>query len=345
MLPYSPLHHLLAADTGTTLVMTSGNVSDEPIAFDDEDAAERLAGIADLFLVHDRPIETRTDDTRRARDRRSPTAAEALARVRAGVAAAAAGLRPAPARVRRRAQEHVRVGQGRGRVGRPSRRRPQELRDAPLVHGGHRALPAAVRGRGRRSWRTTCIPEYLSTKYAHELDGVGARSACSTTTPTSRRASPSTARPRPRSGRSSTAPATAGTAPSGAGSSCSATCAGSSAPACCSRCGCRAARRRSASRGGWRARGSRRRGAQAAVSSPVVDGVAWGQVVELARSGIASPAHDERGPAVRRRRRALRGPRRGHLRGAGRGRAGGRWPTQRKRAAIRSRCATTAARR
>ena len=63
MLPYSPLHHLLAADTGTTLVMTSGNVSDEPIAFDDEDAAERLTGIADLFLVHDRPIETRTDDS------------------------------------------------------------------------------------------------------------------------------------------------------------------------------------------------------------------------------------------------------------------------------------------
>jgi hydrogenase maturation protein HypF len=71
MLPYSPLHHLLAADTGMTLVMTSGNVSDEPIAFDDEDAAERLAGIADLFLVHDRPIETRTDDSvaRVTRDR------------------------------------------------------------------------------------------------------------------------------------------------------------------------------------------------------------------------------------------------------------------------------------
>jgi hydrogenase maturation protein HypF len=63
MLPYSPLHHLLLADAGVPLVMTSGNVSDEPIAFDDEDALRRLAGIADLFLLHDRPIHTRTDDS------------------------------------------------------------------------------------------------------------------------------------------------------------------------------------------------------------------------------------------------------------------------------------------
>ena len=63
MLPYSPLHHLLLADAGVALVMTSGNVSDEPIAFTDDDALERLAGIADLFLLHDRPIHTRTDDS------------------------------------------------------------------------------------------------------------------------------------------------------------------------------------------------------------------------------------------------------------------------------------------
>lgn len=63
MLPYSPLHHLLLADAGTALVMTSGNVSDEPIAYDDGEALERLAAIADLFLVHDRPIQTRTDDS------------------------------------------------------------------------------------------------------------------------------------------------------------------------------------------------------------------------------------------------------------------------------------------
>jgi hydrogenase maturation protein HypF len=69
MLPYSPLHHLLLADvaerTGDpcALVMTSGNVSDEPIAYRDDDAQERLGVIADLLLVHDRPIRTRTDDS------------------------------------------------------------------------------------------------------------------------------------------------------------------------------------------------------------------------------------------------------------------------------------------
>jgi hydrogenase maturation protein HypF len=63
MLPYTPLHQLLVADVGAALVLTSGNVSDEPIAYRDVDALERLAGIADLFLVHDREIHTRVDDS------------------------------------------------------------------------------------------------------------------------------------------------------------------------------------------------------------------------------------------------------------------------------------------
>ncbi len=63
MLPYSPLHHLLLADLGKPIVLTSGNRSDEPIAFRDADALERLQTIADLLLTHDRPIETRTDDS------------------------------------------------------------------------------------------------------------------------------------------------------------------------------------------------------------------------------------------------------------------------------------------
>jgi hydrogenase maturation protein HypF len=63
MLPYTPLHHLLLAATAAPIVLTSGNVSDEPIAYRDEDALSRLAGIADAFLVHDRPIHIRTDDS------------------------------------------------------------------------------------------------------------------------------------------------------------------------------------------------------------------------------------------------------------------------------------------
>ena len=63
MLAYSPLHHLLLADAGEPLVMTSGNVSDEPIAYLDDDALVRLGSIADGFLVHDRPIHIRTDDS------------------------------------------------------------------------------------------------------------------------------------------------------------------------------------------------------------------------------------------------------------------------------------------
>ena len=63
MLPYSPVHHLLLADAGVTLVMTSGNVSDEPIAHLDEEALRRLHGIADAFLVGARAIHVRTDDS------------------------------------------------------------------------------------------------------------------------------------------------------------------------------------------------------------------------------------------------------------------------------------------
>ena len=82
MLPYTPLHHLLladfesargraaegvtgqaGADVAIALVMTSGNISDEPIAYTDDDAITRLGGIADVFLAHDRPIHMRTDDS------------------------------------------------------------------------------------------------------------------------------------------------------------------------------------------------------------------------------------------------------------------------------------------
>ena len=63
MLPYTPLHHLLCAQLGRPLVLTSGNLADEPIAYLDADAFERLQAVADCFLIHDRPIHVRTDDS------------------------------------------------------------------------------------------------------------------------------------------------------------------------------------------------------------------------------------------------------------------------------------------
>ena len=63
MLPYTPLHYLILRHGFQALVMTSGNLSEEPIAIDNDDAFERLAGIADFFLVHNRDIYLRSDDS------------------------------------------------------------------------------------------------------------------------------------------------------------------------------------------------------------------------------------------------------------------------------------------
>jgi len=63
MLPYSPLHHLLMEDLDRPLVLTSGNFSDEPICIENDDARQRLSKIADAFLLHDRRIHIRSDDS------------------------------------------------------------------------------------------------------------------------------------------------------------------------------------------------------------------------------------------------------------------------------------------
>jgi hydrogenase maturation protein HypF len=63
MLPYTPLHHLLLNGPLKTLVMTSGNISDEPIAYKNKEAFKRLSTIADYFLFHHREIHTRCDDS------------------------------------------------------------------------------------------------------------------------------------------------------------------------------------------------------------------------------------------------------------------------------------------
>jgi hydrogenase maturation protein HypF len=63
MLPYTPLHHLLMQDLDFPVVATSGNISDEPIVSDEREALARLGGVADLFLIHDRPIARPVDDS------------------------------------------------------------------------------------------------------------------------------------------------------------------------------------------------------------------------------------------------------------------------------------------
>ena len=63
LLPYTPLHHLLLSALRAPVVATSGNLSDEPICIDEYEAVDRLKGIADLFLVHNRPIVRHVDDS------------------------------------------------------------------------------------------------------------------------------------------------------------------------------------------------------------------------------------------------------------------------------------------
>jgi hydrogenase maturation protein HypF len=72
MLPYTPLHHLLLAGAGKPLVMTSGNISDEPLVYCNADAVSRLEGIADFFLLHDRDIAAPCDDSVAALIARAP---------------------------------------------------------------------------------------------------------------------------------------------------------------------------------------------------------------------------------------------------------------------------------
>ncbi|MCU1354107.1 MAG: carbamoyltransferase HypF, partial [Acidimicrobiales bacterium] len=88
LLPYSPLHHLLLGAVARPLVMTSGNVSDEPIAHDDGDAVARLGPLVDGLLTHDRPIHIRCDDSV---VRASPRRLQVLRRSR--------GLAPEPVRL------------------------------------------------------------------------------------------------------------------------------------------------------------------------------------------------------------------------------------------------------
>jgi hydrogenase maturation protein HypF len=99
MLPYSPLHHLLMKAYPFPIVATSGNRSDEPIAIDNQEARQRLGGIADLFLMHDRGIARPTDDS-----------VVRLARGRESMLRRARGYAPLPVRVHRELPPVLAVG-------------------------------------------------------------------------------------------------------------------------------------------------------------------------------------------------------------------------------------------
>ena len=195
MLPYTPLHHLLLADVGVPLVMTCGNVSDEPIAYRRRRRPERLAG-----------------DRRRASSLTTARSTIARRRLRRARRARAGRCRPAPlARLRARPRSRCRcarappllacgaelkntfcVARGPTRVPRPPHRRPRARRDPAPFRDGHRALRAAVRRRSPRSSRTTCTPT-TSPPVRARARRASSTSACSTITRTSPRAWPSTA--------------------------------------------------------------------------------------------------------------------------------------------------------
>ncbi len=101
MLPYTPLHHLLLSALQVPVVATSGNLSDEPICIDEHEALRRLGGIADLFLVHNRPIVRHVDDS--------------IVRVMAGrelVLRRARGFAPLPVQIRQNSGRKPILGVG-----------------------------------------------------------------------------------------------------------------------------------------------------------------------------------------------------------------------------------------
>jgi len=172
MLTYTPLHDILLHDAAIPLVMTSGNRSDEPIAYRDDDAIDHLRGIADYFLVHDRPIHMRCDDS--------------VARVIGGEACPvrrSRGYAPAPLRMAERVVRQTLACGG-------------ELKNTFCVAKDHHAFLSHHIGdlenyETLRSFREGVThycqlfdvhpelvaydlhPTYLSTTYAHELEEAG----------------------------------------------------------------------------------------------------------------------------------------------------------------------------
>ncbi len=262
--------------------MTSGNVSDEPIAKDNDEARERLGAIADAFLLHDRDIYARYDNSVvRVVDGREHVVRRARGYCPLPVEVDAAASSPPRAGARRAPQEHVLHPARRPRLRRSAHRRPRPPAEPAPPRRGADDVPAPLPHRRRRTVAADLHPDYASTHIAERWWDGGAARGTRPAPPRPHRQRHGRERPdrHGSSGSPSTAPASARTAPSGAASSCSATRPGSSAPATSPPSSSPAATAARARAGGWRSRTSTPRGVDA-----------------------------ERDPGVVRRRRARRAP-------------------------------------
>ena len=157
MLPYTPLHHLLFAGARyDALVMTSGNLSEEPIVTANQEALDRLRPLADWFLLHNRDIYMRADDSVVRTFEGVGTRAAPVARIRA------AGYRSGhgsgrDSGLRRRVEEYLLPEQGALRGAQPAHRRYGELRNAGLLRRDAGQSEEAVSRGAAARWRTICI--------------------------------------------------------------------------------------------------------------------------------------------------------------------------------------------
>jgi len=167
MLPYSPLHHLLMRELGFPVVATSGNLHDEPIVTDEEEAVATLGGIADCFLVHDRPIERYVDDS--------------VVRVQLGrqlILRRARGYAPLPVTLTRTLPPLLAVGAHLKNTVAISRGRDVilsqhigDLETAPAYFAFQKVIQDLLRLYEVRPQAVVCDahPDYLSSQHAREL--------------------------------------------------------------------------------------------------------------------------------------------------------------------------------
>lgn len=174
MLPYTPLHHLLLRRAGVPLVMTSGNMTDEPQVTGNDEAREKLAGIADFRLSHDRDIANRLDDSVMRVDAPGP---QIIRRAR--------GLAPEPLRLAEAFGKSPRILAMGGELkaafclladGQATLSQHMGDLEEAATHGDYRRnldLYARIFGFAPEVIAVDCHPDYLSTQWGRQRAGIG----------------------------------------------------------------------------------------------------------------------------------------------------------------------------